>query len=172
MNNLHLIYPDIALSVLALGLMVADLFVAAKHGRLLFHLSWRVSIVVLCLVGYTISDAPRLQGVGQLWSVDPFSQFFKMLVLLTTVLSLLLGLEYKQLPARHAGVFVSLLLFATAGMMFLVSSVDLLLTFIALELISLTSFVLAGFERGNQRSNEGAVKYFLFGAFSSAIMAF
>jgi NADH-quinone oxidoreductase subunit N len=95
-----------------------------------------------------------------------------MLVLLTTVLSLLLGLEYKQLPARHAGVFVSLLLFASAGMMFLVSSVDLLLTFISLELISLTSFVLAGFERGNQRSNEGAVKYFLFGAFSSAIMAF
>ena len=172
MNNLHLIYPEIALGAMALGLMVADLFVAARHGWLLYHLGWLVSVVTLCLVGFTISDSSHLQGVGQLWAVDPLSQFFKMLVLLTTVLALLLGLEYKQLPPRHAGVFVCLLLLATTGMMFLVSSIDLLMTFVSLELISLTSFVLAGFERGNVRSNEGAVKYFLFGAFSSAVMAF
>lgn len=172
MNNLHLIYPEIALSAMALGLLVADLFVAAKHGRLLYHLAWLVSIITLCLVGYTISSAGGMQGVGTLWSVDPFSQFFKMLVLLTTVLCLLLGLEYKELPPKHAGTFVALLLLCTVGMMFLVSSVDLLLSFISLELISLSSFILTGFERGNLKSNEGAVKYFLFGAFSSAIMAY
>ncbi len=172
MSNLHLLSPELALGGMALGLMVADLFVAAKHGRLLYHLGWLVSILALVMVGYTISNSAAGQGVGSLWAVDPMSQFFKMLILLTTVLCLLMGLEYKDLPPAHAGTFVCLLLFSAVGMMLLVSSVDLLLTFVALELISLTSFILAGFERRNHKSNEGSVKYFLFGAFSSAIMAY
>ncbi|MBI3552771.1 MAG: NADH-quinone oxidoreductase subunit N [Elusimicrobia bacterium] len=172
MTAIHLIFPEIALCALALALMVADLFVAPKHGRLLYHLAWLASIVTLCLIGLSISDAARYQGLGSLWSVDPMSQFFKMLVLLTTVLSLLMGLEYKDLPPARAGIFVSLLMFASTGMMLLVSSVDLLLTFVSLELISISSFILTGFEKRNPKSSEGAIKYFLFGAFSSAVMAF
>src|SRR5581483_1067551 len=129
-------------------------------GRLLYHLGWLVSIMALVLVGYTISNSAAGQGVGSLWAVDPLSQFFKMLVLLTAVLCLLLGLEYEALPVAHAGSFVCLVLFSAVGMMFLVSSIDLLLTFVALELISLTSFILAGFERRNPKSNEGSIKYF------------
>ncbi len=172
MTHLHVLYPEIALSAMALCLLVADLVVAARHGKLLYHLAWLATIITLCLVGYSISSGSAAQDVGTLWSVDPLSQFFKMLVLLTTVLCLLLGLEYKDLPPQHAGSFVALLLLCTVGMMFLVSSIDLLLSFISLELISLTSFILTGFERRNRKSNEGAVKYFLFGAFSSAIMAY
>lgn len=172
MTGLHLLYPEIALAVMALGLLVADLFVAARHGRLLYHLAWIASIVALCLVGFTVSDPSAWHGTGTLWTVDPMSQFFKMLVLVTTVLCLLLGLDYKPLEGRHPGIFVSLLLLSSSGMMFLVSSVDLLLIFISLELISLTSFILTGFERGNPKSSEGAMKYFIFGAFSSAVMAF
>lgn len=172
MSGLHLIYPELALCGLALLLMIADLFVAARHGRLLYHLAWIASTLTLCLVGFTISNAAGWQGVGTLWSADPLSQFFKMLVLLTTVLCLLLGLEYKRLPAEHAGAFVCLLLFSAAGLMFMVSAIDLVLMFVALELVSLSSFILVGYERGNARSNEGSVKYFLFGAFSSGLMAY
>jgi NADH-quinone oxidoreductase subunit N len=85
---------------------------------------------------------------------------------------LLLGLEYKNLPPQHAGAFNALLLMSSAGMMFLVSAIDLLQAFIALELISISSFILAGYERANPKSNEGSIKYFLFGAFSSAVMAY
>lgn len=172
MSNLHLLYPEFVLCGLALALLVADLFIAARHGRMLYHLAWIASVVTLCVVGFSISDAAHGQGVGTLWSVDPMSQFFKMLVLLTTILCLLLGLEYRELPPKHAGTFVCLLLLSSAGMMFLVSSIDLLLTFISLELISLTSFVLTGYERNSPKSNEGALKYFIFGAFSSAVMAY
>ncbi|MBI4376332.1 MAG: NADH-quinone oxidoreductase subunit N [Elusimicrobia bacterium] len=172
MLNLQLIYPEIAISILALGLLIVELFVAAKHSRLLYHLACVTSIIGLCLVGLTLSDAPHYQGLGTLWAVDPMSQFFKMLILLTTVLCLLLGLEYRSLPPKHSGVFVCLLLLSSMGMMLLVSSVDLLLTFLSIELISITSFILTGFERANPKSNEGSVKYFLFGTFSAAIMAY
>jgi NADH-quinone oxidoreductase subunit N len=172
MLNIHLIYPEIALGAMALGLMVADLFIAARHGRALYHLGWIASIVALLLVGVTISDAAHYQGVGTLWAVDPMSQFFKMLILLTTVLALLLGLEYKNLPPEHAGAFNALLLLSSCGMMFLVSAIDMLQVFVSLELISLSSFILTGYERKNPKSNEGSIKYFLFGAFSSGVMAY
>ena len=172
MSDLHLIYPEMTLCAMALALLVADLFIAARHGRFLYHLAWLAAIITLCLVGFSITDAARGQGVGTLWSVDPLSQFFKMLVLLITVMSLVLSLEYKELPANHAGTFASLLLLSSAGMLVLVSANDLLLLFISLELISISSFILTGFERRNPKSNEGAIKYFLFGSFSSAVMAF
>src|SRR3989338_3079000 len=172
MINLHLLYPEMVLAVMALGLIIAELFVAAKHSRILYHLAVLAAIIVLCLVGFTLSNPGQYQGLGTLWSVDPLSQFFKLLVLLATVLCLFLALDYKELPPKHAGIFLCLLLLSSCGMMFLVSSVDLLLTFIALELISISSFILTGFERRNKKSTEGAVKYFLFGAFSSGVMAY
>src|SRR5579885_3329497 len=101
---------------MALGLMVADLFVAAKHGRALYFLACLVAGLSLLMVGYTIFNSAAGQGVGSLWSVDPMSQFFKMLILLTAGLCLVMGIEYKQLPPAHAGSFVCLLLFSTVGM--------------------------------------------------------
>jgi NADH-quinone oxidoreductase subunit N len=161
-----------ALSLLALSLMLADLFLPARRGKVLYHLAWIASFVALVLVGLTVSNAAGYQGVGSLWAVDPMSQFLKILVLLTGILCLMLGLEYKQLPLKHAGTFSALLLFSLVGLMVMVSSVDLLILFVALELVSISSFILTGFERKNPKSNEGAIKYFLFGAFSSAIMAY
>jgi NADH-quinone oxidoreductase subunit N len=172
MANLHLLSPEIFLATLALLLMAADLVISPRHGKILYHLTWGAAAVTLCLVGYTISEAAAYQGVGTLWVVDPMSQFFKMLVLLTTILCALMGIDYKQLPVSQSGTFCALLLFSAVGMMFLVSATDILLLFVAIELISISSFILAGFERKNPKSNEGAMKYFLFGAFSSAIMAY
>jgi NADH-quinone oxidoreductase subunit N len=119
-----------------------------------------------------IACSPATAGAAPLWSADPFSRFFKLAVLLTTSLCLLLGLDYEDLPSRHAGTFSALVLLSACGLMLLSSATDLLLIFVALELVSISSFILAGFERANPLSNEGSMKYFLFGAFSSAIMVY
>ncbi len=172
MQNLNLLTPEIALCLLGLGLMLADLLLPVRRARLLYHLAWFSCLVALGLVLYAPSWAGAIPGGGALWVVDHMSQFFKAVVLICAILALMLSLPYKPLPDAQAGTFSALLLFSTAGMMFLVSATDLLLVFVALELISLSSFVLAGFERRNRKSNEGAIKYFLFGAFSSAIMVY
>ncbi len=174
MTNLHLLYPEIALSLMALGLLVADLFVAREHRKALYQLALVGALLALFWTGGSMSAGGQAAGLGawKMWSVDPLSQFFKILILLTTVLVLVIGHEYEGLPENQAGTFSCLLLMASAGMMFLVSSVDLLMVFISLELISISSFILSGFERFNPKSNEGAVKYFVFGAFSSAVMIY
>lgn len=171
MNNLRLLYPESILATLALGVAFTDLFLPVKRSRALYHLAWLSAAGVLAWIAFSLGDA-SWHGVGSLWAVDPFSQFFKLTTLLTCVLCLLLGLDYAPLPARHAGTFSALMLLSTAGLMYLISSTDLLMIFVALELVSISSFILAGFERSNPKSNEGSMKYFLFGAFSSAIMVF
>ncbi len=171
MNNLRLLLPESILAALALGVALADLILPTRRARTLYHLAWLSAAGVLAWVALSLGDAATY-GVGSLWAVDPFSQFFKLTTLLTCVLCLLLGLDYKALPERHAGTFSALMLLSTAGLMYLVSATDLLMIFVALELVSISSFILAGFERTNPKSNEGSMKYFLFGAFSSAIMIY
>ena len=164
MTNLHLLYPEIALSLMALGLLVADLFVAREHRKALYQLALVGSLLALFWTGGSMSAGGQAAGLGawKMWAVDPLSQFFKILILMTTVLALVIGHEYEGLPENQAGTFSCLLLLASAGMMFLVSSVDLLMVFISLELISISSFILSGFERFNPKSNRGR-QIFVFG---------
>src|SRR5438552_1579920 len=125
MNNLRLLLPENVLATLALVVALADLVVPAKRARILYHLAWLSAAGVLAWIAFTMGD-PSTHGVGALWSVDPFSQFFKLTTLLTCVLCLLLGLDYKELPENQAGTFSALMLLSTAGLMYLVSATDLL----------------------------------------------
>ncbi|MBI5241484.1 MAG: NADH-quinone oxidoreductase subunit N [Elusimicrobia bacterium] len=172
MRNLGSLLPELGLSVLGLGLMLADILTPPRLSRSLYHLAWAAAAAALGLVAWGLYAGPVLPVLGTLWTVDPMSQFFKMLLLVSTLMTVMLVLEYGPLPPAQAGTFSALLVFSVVGMMVLVSAGDLLLIFVSLELVSISSFVLAGFERGNRRSNEGAVKYFLFGAFSSALMVY
>ncbi len=175
MTGIHLLYPEILLAVLSLLLLLADLWTPSSYGKGLFHVGILCAALTLGMIGITYSD-PALQAgggsSGSLWVLDPLSVFFKIIVLVTTILALLLTLDYATESRTHLGSFAALVMLATTGMMLLVSAVDLLLIFLSLELISISSFILAGFERKSLKSNEGAIKYFLIGAFSSALMLY
>ena len=170
-EGLHLLYPEIVLSGLALLLLGVDLWTPARHGKVLFHFGWISAAIALIMLRATPYGADAALA-GAMWVADPLSLFFKVIVLVTTVIVLLLTLDYPTPSRNHLGSFAALVLFASVGMMLLVSAVDLLLIFIALELISISSFILTGFHRTDLRSAEGAIKYFLIGAFSSAIMVY
>src|SRR5258708_4160370 len=129
MQNLGLLTPELVLSGLALALMLADMVLPKARSRWLYHLAWISSAAVLALVVSSLGD-PAARGTGTLWVADSFGQFFKLTTLLTATLCLLMGLDYKALPERHAGSFAALMLLSTAGLMFLISATDLLLVFI------------------------------------------
>ncbi|MEK7390229.1 MAG: NADH-quinone oxidoreductase subunit N [Elusimicrobiota bacterium] len=171
MSNLQLLLPETILAGLALGIAALDILLPPRRARLLYHCAWIAAASVLIWLISSLGWASSY-GVGTLWACDPFSQFFKIIILLTSVLCLLLGLDYVPLPEKHAGTFSALVLFSSAGLMCLVSATDMLMIFVSLELVSISSFILTGFERNNPKSTEGSMKYFLFGAFSSAIMVY
>lgn len=172
MEGIGLLYPEIGLAVFGLLVMLADLWIPPRHGKVLFHLALFSAAVALGMLGLAYSSPAVYQGVGALWVVDPMGLFFKVLVLSSVILILFLSLDYRRPSESHLGSYCALVLLSAVGMMLLVSATDILLIFLSLELVSISSFALVGFERREARSIEGAMKYFIFGAFSSAVMVF
>jgi len=102
--------------------------------------------------------------------IDPHIQFIKVAILALTVFTIFISTAGKF--TDHVGEYLSLLLLGTVGFMFLVSSEELLMIFISLELASLTLYILTAFNKRNARSAEAALKYFLFGGMSAAFLLF
>jgi NADH-quinone oxidoreductase subunit N len=102
--------------------------------------------------------------------VDPLTQLAKAALLVLTCFTLLISLSSRF--TSHVGEFVALILFATVGMMFLVSAEDLLMIFVALELTSLSLYILTAFQKEKLGSSEAALKYFLFGGMAAAFTLF
>lgn len=103
-------------------------------------------------------------------TIDRLSQFMKQVVLVLAVFTILLTMSARF--TKHVGEYFLLLLFATLGMMFLVSTQNLLMIFVALELLSLCLYIMTAFHKENIRSAEAALKYFLFGGMSAAFMLY
>lgn len=104
--------------------------------------------------------------------MDGFAIFFKIVILLSAALTVLLSLRYLDFERIQEGEFYALILFASVGMMFMASGLDFILIYIGLELMAMSVYILVGFIKWNRKSNEAALKYFLLGAFSSGILLY
>ena len=124
-----------------------------------------VGAIVWMLISHTQADA----FAGML-VVNPLTQFVKIALLVLAIFTILLSMESSF--TSHVGEYLALILFGTIGMMFLVSAEDILMIFIALELTSLSLYILAAFNKRDIKSAEASLKYFLFGGMSAAFTLF
>ena len=104
--------------------------------------------------------------------LDELRLGFTLIFLLVSALTVLLSIMWVEVEQLPAGEFHSLLLFATLGMMLMASGGDLVIIFLGLEILSIATYVLAGFRRTDVRSNESSLKYFILGSFSSAFLLY
>jgi NADH-quinone oxidoreductase subunit N len=169
---LALAWPEIIVTVTALIVIAADLlFFRRSSIRTRFaaavtiaSLGCAAAILQLLLAP---TQATLLDGV---FVATPLTHLVQIALLALTILTLLLSVDSTF--TEHVSEFVLLVLLATTGMMFMVGSQDLLVIFISLELLSLSLYILAGFDKRSARSSEAALKYFLFGGMSAAFMLF
>lgn len=118
-----------------------------------------------------ISFAPNYGNLlNGMLVIDPLTQFVKQILLVLTIFTAVISIQTKF--TQHVGEYFALLLFASVGMMFLVSSENLLMIFVSLELISLSLYVMVAFKKESIQSAEAALKYFLFGGMSAAFTLF
>jgi NADH-quinone oxidoreductase subunit N len=110
--------------------------------------------------------------VLNMMAVDPFALFFKVLATATVMLVVLAAVPYLQGRTPYRGEFYSLLVFAALAISLATSGIDLILIYLGMEFLSITSYVLAGYLRDDKKSNEAGVKYFLYGAVASAVMLY
>jgi len=190
MRQLILLAPEIFLSALALALLVGEAFAPKQHGLWI-----KIGVVGLVLVlahqiaffvtgAFPGAEACRLLPVSVkngwvqypmafgMVAVDSLAIFFKVVILAAVIMILWLSEGYYEFETAPMGTYVSLMLLATVGMMFLVASMDLLIAVIALELLSISQFILSGFVLTRRSSIEGAIKLFLVGTFSTGIFLF
>ena len=170
MTNIILLNPEIILACAGLLILLAGAFIGENRAKLLYHLG---TISAAAVLGMIITQAAfAAYGTGTMWILDPGAQLFKFVILVATILTLLLSVNYTAIQPRHIGTYTALLLWASCGMMFLSGAMDLIYLLISLELISISCFILTGFEQKNPRSAEGAIKYFLMGALSTAVTVY
>lgn len=169
---LKLAAPEAIVVLTVLLVLAADLF--ALRGCEL-----RVRLLVGAMIagaGCTAAVAWMLflpqpaAAFADMWVVDPLTQLIKVALLVLTVFTVLLSVDADF--TRHAGEYFALILLATVGMMFLVSSRDILMIFLSLEFTSLCLYILTAFNKRDPRSAEAALKYYLFGSVSAAFTLF
>jgi NADH-quinone oxidoreductase subunit N len=172
--NLLAVLPVLIVFGWTLVLLVIDLFIPS--GRKF----WTAWLAILGLLGAAAALAMRFIGArgaadtafhGML-VVDGFSLFLQAIFILTAIIGILFALEFLPRNKIERGEYYTLLLFTTGGMMIMSMAADLIVVFLALELLSIPLYILAGFARPRVESEEAAMKYFLLGAFASGFLVF
>jgi len=173
--------PMLLLTLFALGILMLDLLLPKQ---------WKQVNAYVALAGLAFSAAAtaklhwayhtaQLRGLGFIDTgfmrtllVDPFAIYFFYLFLAGAAIAVLMSMHYLEVEHENHGEFYALMLFSVVGMMCMAAGYDIVLIFIGLELMAISTYVLVGFLRRDKRSNEAALKYLLLGAFSSGIFAY
>jgi NADH-quinone oxidoreductase subunit N len=170
--DLRAIVPELLITVLGLVLLIVDLTTARGHKRLVGWLGVLGLLVVLPLSAGLFFTPPRFVFAGT-YAVDPFAAFFKVIAILSGVLVLLAGMEFfRNRETHYEGEVYTLIVFMVLGLVLMAAAADLILLFVAIEFVSLISYVLAGSLKADPKSNEAGVKYFFYGAAASAAMLY
>ena len=174
-SDFYYILPELVLTAGALLVLVADVVPCRSEAPRTSHaaLSW----LTLAVIGATlVSLVPfvntRVEVAHGLLAVDRFALFFKLVFLAAAAMTVLMSIRYLEIEGAAPGEYYFLILCATLGMMVMAGGIDLITIFIGLETMAVAFYILAGFLKPNQRSNEAAVKYFLLGAFSLGILLY
>ncbi|MGD0758714.1 MAG: NADH-quinone oxidoreductase subunit N [Candidatus Sulfotelmatobacter sp.] len=169
--------PVVMLALFALGILLTDLWLSAEE-------KWMNPVVAMMGVLFATASVynvqswmhkngiPAVVGFSGSMLVDRFAIYFFYLFLAATAVAILMSSRYMEIEHENHGEYYALMLLSVAGMMCMAAGFDIVLIFIGLELMAISTYVLVGFLRRDRRSNEAALKYFLLGAFSSGIFAY
>jgi NADH-quinone oxidoreductase subunit N len=178
-NDYVLVLPITLLTLFALGILLIDLMIPPET-------KWANAATALIGVVFATAGVLKIQSwmrttpyatmgnqamMGTML-VDRFAVYFFYLFLAGAAISILMSMRYLKTEHENHGEYYSLMLLSVVGMMVMATGIDIVLIFIGLELMAISTYVLVGFLRRDRRSNEAALKYLLLGAFSSGIFAY
>jgi NADH-quinone oxidoreductase subunit N len=165
--------PMVELTIFALGILLIDLMVP-RDWKWINGVGAFIGVAFAALCVWEIQSMSPVGAIGFYNSllVDRFAIFFWYLFLAAAAIAILMSARYLDIEEEHHGEYYALLLLSVVGMMCMAAGIDIVLIFIGLELMAISTYVLVGFLRRDRRSNEAALKYLLLGAFSSGMFAY
>jgi NADH-quinone oxidoreductase subunit N len=175
-TNLLALLPELILALTGVLVMVSEPLIAPGQTRK--PLGW-LAILGTFASGlaalyqlHVVNASGPITAFYATLQVDAFSVFFHLLIASIVLVTLLASLDYFESPITFAGEYFALVCFGATGMMFMTSSVELLMVFIGLEISSISTYILAGFRKGRATASEAAIKYFLLGSFATAFFLY
>jgi len=178
MLDYHAIAPELVLGITVLAVLIVDLLPVPKYFTAIVGLlGLAATLVPLLTLGFCDSlafctEAGDRVMLGGSYVVDDFALVLKGLFVTATFVALLLSVGYIEGDRYWQGEFYFLMLSSVFGAVVMASSRDLITMFVGLELVTGPTFLMAGWRKGDERSNEAALKYFIIGVLSAAIMLF
>ncbi len=165
------VLPELVLSLFGIVVMVLDPLVDEEKSQKLLGFIGLGGALAGLLATWYMAQSPGL-AFSNMVKVDNFSVFFHFLVIGVAAVVMLSSFEYMAVQRIRAGEYYALILFGTVGMALMSSAVELVLIFIALEISSISTYILAGFRRNEASSSESSLKYFLLGSFATAFFLY
>ena len=176
--NLLALLPELILTLAGVLVMLAEPMLPPTASRK--PLGWFAAVAALgagAASWFQLHTVAANHGIAILafsnnLQVDAFSVFFHFLIAAVLLVTLLASFDFFDRHQGNAGEYFALLLFAATGMMLMCSATELLVVFVGLEISSISTYILAGFRKGNGASAESSLKYFLLGSFATAFFLY
>lgn len=169
--NLYAVLPQIVLVTSAIVILMIGLFEQAR--KVIPYLSLILLVIAGIIVGNQLGQGPiAFSDVSPMMVMDDFSLISTLIFISGAILTVLISISYAEARSIDRGEYYALMIFAVSGMSMMVASSDFLSFFLGLEVLSISLYVLIGFEQEEAGSNEGALKYFLLGAFASGFILY
>ena len=171
LQSLEFFIPELILTITILAALITDLFVRKSKTNMI---GWvlGVGLVVVGLSVHNLSSVPPTTLFLDMIVIDPFSSFMKIVIILSTLLVIVASWVNDELEKYRKGEYFTIMGIMVMGLFLMTSSVDIIMLYISIEVVSIMSFVLAAYLKLDTRSNEAGLKYVIYGAFSSGVMLF
>jgi NADH-quinone oxidoreductase subunit N len=171
LDSLSYFVPELILTGLILILVIADILLKKERSPWISFLALGGLVIVLLAVISQYKLGSR-SIFNDMLALDPFALYFKILFIASAFLVVFLSIGSVELAGRPVGEYFTLLMAITLGMFLMASATSLITIFISIELVSITSFILATYLKTRRRSSEAGLKYAIYGAFSSGLMLY
>jgi NADH-quinone oxidoreductase subunit N len=165
------ILPEIVLSLFGILVMLIEPLIEEGKNQKVLGVIALIGTLAALGATWIMAQSPGL-AFWQMVQVDGFSIFFHVLIIAVATVVILSSYEYMAVQRIRAGEYYALILFGAVGMALMSSAIELVLIFIALEISSISSYILAGFRRREASSTESSLKYFLLGSFATAFFLY
>ena len=171
LQSLEFFIPELILTITILAALFTDLFVKKSKTNMI---GWvlGVGLVVVGLSVHNLSSVPPTTLFLDMIVIDPFSSFMKIVIILSTLLVIVASWVNDELEKYRKGEYFTIMGIMVMGLFLMTSSIDIIMLYISIEVVSIMSFVLAAYLKLDTRSNEAGLKYVIYGAFSSGVMLF
>ena len=170
MENLNLILPEIFISLAIMLFLIIGVF-KKRSSSLIYNLT-TISLVILLAIVFNLNSIPETSLFSESYKIDNLSNFMKIIMIASGIFVMLASSKYLQINKINKIEYPVLILSAILGMMVMISSNDLIVFYMGLELQSLALYVLASFNRDNLLSTESGLKYFILSALSSGLLLY